>query len=546
EHIVLPHTESRMVPSKLLALGLLAVNGQWDARLESTFNAVLFAGMAVLIALALVRVFGAEFRIPIFVTAGAYGALPYAWENTIWGFQLSFYCLIFFSLLTIWGLGLNRAFSAGWFVGAIAAIIAPVSMAAGFVAIVAVLGVETLRLLTKRRTLRASAPTLLACAATLALALYFRVYIPEHEPYRAPSLAVWAQVATKFLGWPFEVSSGFLLAYLPLAFLLLRYVRRARASEEANFAQQAETLFLLGALSVLLAAGIAYARAMLSPGATASRYMDALAPGFLANVLAVFVFLRQANPRKLLASAWLGCAVFALVLLVHKELGRLKAKAEKFASAEQAVRAYIASGDISVLPDTPPNGIPYPDRGMLASFVDDPVLRQILPASLRPPLELVAEEGMDVFARQGVGEHAWTSDPAVVGDARGTMTTQLLEPTLPYLQVELFGRPGPGMQLMLKDENSEDSVTFRTFKRDDGWRVGLMRVPGRKVRLVARDDNAAEAFAFREPREIGRWSVYAERLLLRAPRVLALGLALAVSLLALASVRGRSAAGDTA
>src|SRR5437016_3472021 len=38
---VAPHNEHRMLPSKLLALGLLRLNGQWDARLQMTVNAIL-------------------------------------------------------------------------------------------------------------------------------------------------------------------------------------------------------------------------------------------------------------------------------------------------------------------------------------------------------------------------------------------------------------------------------------------------------------------------------------------------------------------------
>src|ERR1043166_4886362 len=102
-----PHNEHRIFLSRLLALGLLWLNSQWDAQLEMAVNALLCGTIAVLVALALVRLFGGHARTLIILAVGLWLALPYGHENTLWGFQSSFYFLIFFSLLAIWGLGLH-------------------------------------------------------------------------------------------------------------------------------------------------------------------------------------------------------------------------------------------------------------------------------------------------------------------------------------------------------------------------------------------------------------------------------------------------------
>jgi predicted permease len=103
-----PHNEHRIVLSRLLALGLLAFNGQWDAQLEMAVNALLCGTMAVLIAVALVKLFGPDLRTLITLVVGLWSALPYGHESTLWAFESSFYFLLFFSLLAIWGLDLLK------------------------------------------------------------------------------------------------------------------------------------------------------------------------------------------------------------------------------------------------------------------------------------------------------------------------------------------------------------------------------------------------------------------------------------------------------
>src|SRR3712207_2956162 len=68
--ILLPHTDSRLTFSKLIALGLCALNSHWDARVEAAFNALLVAGMLVLVGCAAVRVLGREFRALVLVAVG--------------------------------------------------------------------------------------------------------------------------------------------------------------------------------------------------------------------------------------------------------------------------------------------------------------------------------------------------------------------------------------------------------------------------------------------------------------------------------------------
>lgn len=142
-----PHNEHRIVLSRLLALALLALNGQWDAQLEMAVNALLCGAIAVLVALALVKLFGHNLRTLIVLLVGLWSALPYGHENTLWAFESSFFFLLFFSLLAIWGLALHPLFSWPWWTGVAGLGLACLSMASGFFAALVLLGLGALRLI---------------------------------------------------------------------------------------------------------------------------------------------------------------------------------------------------------------------------------------------------------------------------------------------------------------------------------------------------------------------------------------------------------------
>jgi hypothetical protein len=90
-----PHNEHRIVFSRLLALGLLAANGQWDALLEMTANAMLCGLIGLGIAGALLKRLGNEYRTPVLVAVTLWLALPYASKNTVWAFNPHFtFCFV--------------------------------------------------------------------------------------------------------------------------------------------------------------------------------------------------------------------------------------------------------------------------------------------------------------------------------------------------------------------------------------------------------------------------------------------------------------------
>jgi hypothetical protein len=228
-----PHNEHRIVLARALALGLFQLNGQWDPLLEIAVNTLFCGLIALAAAFGLRRVFAEADRSPIFAAVIFWLALPYAHENTLWGFQSSFYFLLLFSLMAIWGLGLQRAFSVPWCFGAFGAVLACLTMSSGFFAAAAVLGMMGLRSIKQRRISRENAATIVVVCVIIAVACYFQPgFPPWHEPLKASSVAAWLTVFARCLAWPFpKFAAAALIMYLPLGLLIFVYLASSSTVE---------------------------------------------------------------------------------------------------------------------------------------------------------------------------------------------------------------------------------------------------------------------------------------------------------------------------
>jgi hypothetical protein len=515
-----PHNEHRIVLSRLLALGLLQLNGQWDALLEMTANAVLCGLVGLGTVAGLVKIIGRENRFPIFVAVMLWLALPYGHENTLWGFQSAFYFLLVFSLLAIWGLGFFPAWSGNWWLGASGAVLASVSMGSGFFAAAIVLVLEIVRLVARRRRFSEAAPTCLVSIVVVGLALYFRTTFSPHEALKAASAAAWLAVFARALAWPYCTVPLFVIVmYLPWAISSFFMVRR----EKSEFQPRAEILFALGAWVIVQAAAIAYARGEDGNIAISSRYMDILGFGAVVNALCAVILVKATawkGKRRVIALAltalWMAGTFCGAATLSLRKITSGSTK-EVLLPMEENVRAYVATGDLKHLD----GDRPYPGAARLAGLLDDPALRKILPAIIRPPLPLVSRaETARAFVANGYPpvlttpsyERSWGSYSQAGPEARGSMETDNFHSALPYLQFEIAGALRDGTSLTLRDEETGNEVRVNSPARlNENWRSAIVPVPGGKVRIMAADDSPIRWFAFREPRELGRFAYYAQR-----------------------------------
>ena len=97
-----PHNEHRVFFTRLHALDLVLANGQWDPRVQQVCNAALHSVIAVLVAMMFWLAGNRQHLDLIVLVCAITFALPFAWQNTIFGFQSPFYFLVLFSVLALW------------------------------------------------------------------------------------------------------------------------------------------------------------------------------------------------------------------------------------------------------------------------------------------------------------------------------------------------------------------------------------------------------------------------------------------------------------
>jgi len=232
------------------------------------------------------------------------------------------------------------------------------------------------------------------------------------------------------LAWPIGYEWAALLNLLPLPLLAAFCFRRREHGPKALL------LLSAGVWYWMQIAAIAYARGAVENGSHySSRYTNITALGILINLLIlgyVATHLVSARTRKL---GWT-----AVVIVTGANIWGLSVQATNtwdsavlpLASVDEArissVRSYVATRDPEFFKKQPWTELPYPSADRLASLLDVPVLRPILPPSVRPPVEMSVDpagtQGFGTFPQQTnaipppLGLQAWDSGIASPRPAR--------------------------------------------------------------------------------------------------------------------------------
>jgi hypothetical protein len=559
--ILLPHNEHRVVLTKLLNLGLTVANGQWDQRLECAVNAVLPALVAG--GLFLLGCRGLRRRrepILMLVLMAAYG-LPLSWRNVVTGFHSQQFFLIGLSLGAIVWLPFARTASARWWLGAACAALALGSMASGLLAAAVVIVLLALRIVRREASWLAVAPSFALCAALLLAGLVSRTTIPQHEVLMPRSAPEFAMAVVRSLSWPWS-GHPWLAAVLWLPWCLL--VPRALAREPGAPGDPSAGKFPLilsglGGWTLLQVMATAYARGAGAPYPN-SRYVDTIVLGQVVNALAL-LWLRESRSsgpgfRRVLT--WTGVAWFAVAGVgAARQAGRsIKVDLPDIhsycAGCERNVRNYLATGDTDYLKH---GEIPYPSASALLERIRIPVLRDLLPVSVRQPLALAADRsgaltrwdsrvrptgptGLSVSTPQPENTVTWGSfDSAEAVNAAGWSSAPVNPEGTGYLRFEVAGHAGaPGVALELCDARSRAVLEEVLPGKVPGnaWRTVYVREPPAPFVIVARGAGPRDWLAFTEPVEMGRLSYWAWRtvrngLWVAAIAAVAAGLILALS-----------------
>jgi hypothetical protein len=540
------HNEHRILFSRLLALGLLTINGEWDPRLQQVVNAGLHAFTAVLLA-ALFWLAAQRRRLDLFViVSGLAVALPFGWENTIFGFQSAFYILLLFSVLALGLTAQSDAGSVRWFLGWTFALGAIFTTASGPFVSVAIGGIALARLVSTPRQWRDPALNLIAAGLVLGVGLAVASPpLPQHAHLQPATFGAYTAALSRNLSWPWVEDPQFVVVmWAPFVGMLIGFAfRRATATPLERMALG------LGLWVLLQAGAIAYARG--AQGQTpASRYMDFFSLSLVVNAGALVAMHYRAQPkvvvRRLAMAAlgsWLLFAAIGLDELTRGRLSELNRWQPYWTAHEANVRRFILDDDLKTFGSKqPPSEIPYVDPGTLANaWLRHPYIRSILPARARQPVRVEpADITTNGFVRGGVywrvsydpQRPAWGSFTDLGHAAVGRFESE------PIVGCGRFGRlrfdvagylGGPGHYLAVRELGSGRESVIRPPRMPQvGWAEATVACPSSSFVVVAVDQNTDSWFAFRAPVEIGWASELAEGLIRQSHKLLILGLGLSI------------------
>jgi hypothetical protein len=542
-----PHNEHRVFFTRLYALDVVLANGQWDPRLQQVCNAILDSLIAVLVATVFWLASNRRYLDLIVLVCAITFALPFAWENWIFAFQSPFYFLVLFSILALWLTTTYRAGSIGWFLGWLWAVSGLFTAASGVLIPVAILSIVALKFANDPRDWRDSAWNVAAAAPILILgAAIASPPLPHHAPLKAHSVAEFGLALSRGLGWPWvDRPELLLLMWLPLTMLVLTaLLRRGKTTVLERFAVG------LAVWVVLHAGATAYGRGA-GGAAPATRYMDFLSLGVVANAMALVAAIDRGGARTMKRSlgwvslaAWLVLAGGGILRLVDRTFTEVDAWKPFFSAHVANVHRLVVSGNVPEFVSKPPLAeLPYPDPNRLAQLLQDPYIRRVLPSSVRAPLRVEPRPvAGDPFVPDGFYpilprdplQHSWGSYSAVGNPARGRFESQPLACPGGFLKFQLAGYVGQSNQrLGVKDLSSARELAVRVTQIPrEQWLDAFVRCPGDRFQIVADDEDPATWFAFREPVEVGPGSRIAESLIARSS-----GLLFAAALLAFFAAR---------
>ena len=387
-HLFAPHNEHRIFFTRVLALGLLLWNGQWDGLLQMVVNAALHAAFVGFVTAVVLRHLGRAAGILAALGLAALFSVPVAWENTLSGFQSQFYFLLIFAFLHLAGTALYSPRHVASWLAQLAGGASLVTMASGLGSPATALVLLLMRVLRERRDRAWLAALIAINVGWLVLGLWLRVEHPGHESLRASNGQEYVATLLRLLAWPNRAGAWSVIMVLPFLVLLARWWRRGSAF--------CTLLLGLGGWWLLQVLVLAYARANGVPDSV--RYMDLFSIGVAVAGLAAIEFSfapdtgRARFALRGLAAGWLFVVLWPLSRVpADMREGLVPMLQRENAAREANVRAEVARPDARFLALQPGSELPYPFQDRLAALLANPTLRKILPPSVRQPLALTPD-----------------------------------------------------------------------------------------------------------------------------------------------------------
>lgn len=531
------HNEHRIFTTRVLAVVLLYINQLWSPMLEMVVNAGLHVGALAVLVWLFGKATGRTAIPAMLLFTATIFAVPFAWENSITGFQAQFYFVLLFSVLSIWWLVTAEPLGKPWWGGVALAVIAYFSLASGAFAPAAALATVAARSLAIHRGRREGIAVLLLLVLFAACAINVPS-VAHHGELKAANVLQFIRAAAAGLAWPSLQQNGVaaLARNLPWLLITVSVFRRRAAANDPQWFLVAMGVWLAGQTMA-----VAYGRVS---DVLVSRYLDLHSIGLLINFAALLALIPPLKKRArigavLLAACWLAFFVNALVAQMDTILANVAGKRDGAMKQEANLVAYLRTHDQAAAKALPFFELPYYDAGGLIAILDSPAVQSFLPRNLQTPLVPVAIEhaGSQAFVPGGTYPGAVGCDCAALGSYGSAGDGHIGEVVIRYeprstsgkgetMQMKVAGYPSRAGRIELVQNGVAKQLHMRRDPGEKWERLYFSVKPGPfAIRVV--DSSPSSWIAVSQPARGGRLDPFVDWLLAMAERFVALGIALA-------------------
>lgn len=529
------HNEHTIVPTRLLGLVMLWINhGQFDNVPSALLNAFFYAGAwAVPIYLFFRNATGTLKTFA--VVLGLAALVPLEGEDLIFGFQNQYYFLIAGSVATLWlattACTTSRRSLAAF---ALVAFATCVSMGSGFFASALAIAICALRWQREPQHRKAlQLRMLIGLAITifgLILLLHSFVVMKQQGILGNKQIDLdGVRRVFSCLAWPYTSTAwaGVLLS-LPFAAFSLRLLWRRESAMPLDY-----LAFGIGLWAGAQACALAFDRHS-EATSLASRYLPVLLFWPLMNVYSVTRLVADATGGRstragamilsLLPAVAAGALIANTVKMAPASLTAVAVASQQHQMQAEHIARYVRMNDTDALYKAGHMGLPYSNTAKLQSLLDDPAVRQGLPANVRPGMVVKADpaETSPAFVPYGAfksvprrddlpgfGSHSEAGDAAV-----GRFRSEPLDTEFPFVRLDLAGYiPEAGLSLRLEcvdNANCKASDVLPFEQARESWRGIYVKVPQSHFRIAADDTSRTRWLAFTAPVEVGELSVLSD------------------------------------
>ena len=325
----------------------------------------------------------------------------------------------------------------------------------------------------------------------------------------------------------------------------------------------------MGAWVVVQCAAMAYSRGA-NGAAPASRYLDMVALGYLANTAAILSWLTPAQRPPLMAPrAPSALVAWISVTGIGIKQGEQGDGRDAWPAAPPVdARAYEERAAVrhdrrcAAIPrDEGPTGVPYYSAPMLASWLEHPYIRRILPAAVRRPLDVRPGRRVGRWRSAGhIAAGGATRSPCSIRTRAGGAAEARFESQpvscrdFRHAQFEIASSASwSGLQLSLQSvESGQETRVGPPWFDARGWASVAVPCPEGPFRVIAVDSSPTSWFAFRQPAEVALGSALAGSLIQQSRFIgftaivlVVVGAGIDDSRLAVATANARTGASDT-